>query len=49
MERVSAMDFREGVLVSLFVMALVFALLAAIYALVKLTSAIIRRCFDKMA
>ncbi len=37
------MDFGEGVRVALFVMALVFALLAAIYGLIKLASAVIRR------
>jgi hypothetical protein len=36
------MEFGEGVLVALFVMALVFVLLAGIYALIKLTSVVIR-------
>lgn len=39
------MDFGEGILVALFVMSLVFVLLAAIYGLVKLSSAVIRRYF----
>lgn len=39
------MGAGEGVKVALFVMALVFVLLAAIYALIKLTSAVIGRCF----
>jgi hypothetical protein len=39
------MDFIEGVLVALFVMSLVFVLLAAIYGLVKLSSAVIQRYF----
>jgi len=37
------MNFGEGIRVALFCMGMVFALLAAIYALVKLTSAIISR------
>lgn len=41
------MDFLEGVKVALFVMSLVFALLAAIYALIKLASAAIQRYFSK--
>lgn len=40
------MNFGEGVKVALFVMALVFGLLVAIYALIKLTSAVIRRYFS---
>jgi len=43
------MGFGEGVLVSLFVMSLVFVLLAAIYALVKLVSVVIQRYFEKTA
>jgi hypothetical protein len=43
------MGFGEGVLVSLFVMSLVFVLLAAIYALVKLVSVVIQRYFGKTA
>ncbi len=39
------MGFGEGVLVALFVMSLVFVLLAVIYGLVKLSSAVIRRYF----
>ena len=39
------MGFGEGILVALFVMSLVFVLLAAIYGLVKLSSAVIRRYF----
>lgn len=41
------MGIGEGVLVALFVMSLVFALLTSIYALIKLTSAVIRRYFGK--
>jgi Na+-transporting methylmalonyl-CoA/oxaloacetate decarboxylase gamma subunit len=41
------MGVGEGVKVALFVMSLVFALLAAIYALIKLASAVIRRYFSK--
>ena len=41
------MDFTEGVLVALFVMSLVFVLLAAIYALIRLSSAVIQRYFGK--
>ena len=37
------MVFTEGVKVALFVMALVFSLLGAIYGLIKLASAVIRR------
>ena len=37
------MGFGEGVKVALFVMALVFVLLAAIYGLIKLASVVIRR------
>lgn len=39
------MGIGEGVKVALFVMALVFVLLASIYGLVKLSSAVIRRYF----
>lgn len=39
------MGFGEGVLVALFVMALVFVLLAVIYGLVVLSSSVIRRYF----
>lgn len=39
------MGFMEGVLVALFVMSLVFVLLAAIYGLVKLSSVVIQRYF----
>ncbi len=40
------MEFGEGVKVALFVMALVFSLLASIYALIKLASVAIRRYFS---
>jgi Na+-transporting methylmalonyl-CoA/oxaloacetate decarboxylase gamma subunit len=40
------MGFGEGIKVALFVMTLVFALLAAIYALIKLASAVILRYFS---
>jgi Na+-transporting methylmalonyl-CoA/oxaloacetate decarboxylase gamma subunit len=43
------MGFGEGVLVALFVMALVFVLLGVIYVLVKMVSAIIQRYFGKTA
>jgi Na+-transporting methylmalonyl-CoA/oxaloacetate decarboxylase gamma subunit len=45
-ERMGTMNFGEGIRVALFCMGMVFALLAAIYALVKLTSAIISRSFS---
>ena len=41
------MGIGEGFKVALFVMSLVFVLLAAIYALIKLASAVIRRYFSK--
>ena len=41
------MNFGEGVKVALFVMVLVFALLAVIYGLIKLASAVIRRHFGE--
>ena len=41
------MNFLEGVLVALFVMSLVFALLASLYALIRLSSAVIQRYFTK--
>jgi hypothetical protein len=41
------MEFGEGVLVALFVMALVFVLLMVIYGLVKLASAVIQRYFGR--
>jgi Na+-transporting methylmalonyl-CoA/oxaloacetate decarboxylase gamma subunit len=43
------MDFGEGILVALFVMALVFVLLGSIYVLVKIVSAILQRYFEKAA
>lgn len=43
------MGFGEGVKVALFVISLVFVLLAMIYALIKLTSAVIRRYFGGAA
>jgi Na+-transporting methylmalonyl-CoA/oxaloacetate decarboxylase gamma subunit len=43
------MSFGEGVKVALFVMSLVFSLLATIYALIKLATAVIRRYFNDAA
>ncbi len=43
------MGIGEGVKVALFVMALVFTLLASIYGLIKLASAVIRRYFSPAA
>jgi len=42
------MVFGEGILVALFVMSLVFVLLASIYALIKLSSAVIQRYFSSV-
>jgi hypothetical protein len=41
------MGFGEGIKVALFVISLVFALLASIYGLIRLTSAVIQRYFSK--
>lgn len=40
------MGFSEGIKVATFCISMVFALLAAIYVLVKLTSAVILRIFS---
>ncbi len=41
------MVFAESIKVALFVMCLVFALLASIYALIKLTSLVVGRYFGE--
>ena len=41
------MPFGEGVKVALFVMALVFAMLTSVFALIKLASAVIMRLTKK--
>ena len=43
------MDFGEGIKVALFVMSLVFVLLGAIYALIRLTSVVVQRYFARKA
>jgi len=43
------MSFGDGVKVALFVMSLVFAMLASVYALIKLASAVIQRYISKAA
>ena len=44
-ERRGIVDFFEGIKVALFCIGMVFALLAAIYALIRLTSIVIQRYF----
>ena len=41
------MEFAESIKVALFVMCLVFALLASIYGLIKLTSLVLGRYFGE--
>jgi hypothetical protein len=48
-ERTRTMSIGESVKVALFIMALVFVLLAVIYVLIKLSTAVIRRYFNKPA
>lgn len=48
-ERKKTMSFGDGVKVALFVMSLVFAMLASVYALIKLASAVIQRYISKAA